>query len=304
MLSTLLVPAFVGEATSNLAWIAVTKAVLAGDANQAQQDMPEYLFATKNRLAPSSDNDFFGLGIAHVLANEHAEAERIWQEKSVPASRLIGIGDWYRQHNDWQEALFYYTAASRLQENSDADLHILEVCRKLYELPIVLDEASQHICVDYRYALDRNLVIDGDFGGQGLDFWERHYVDGVNYWIDSSFGMPAPSLRIDSSTDRYIGGVFQQLSLPPGTVVKFSAWLRVQAVEDVRVHPVYTRGVQGDKLVVRTKATIKDSMEWQYIERTFRIPATDDGQLSFYPAFLGGTGVFWIDNVRLRVLDE
>lgn len=248
---------------------------------------------------------YLGMGFAYALIGDGDAALFEWRKAQVPPYLLVSIGNDANAGHNWDKALLYYRSAAMLGDGK-APFLAGNVCQRVFPQSDLLDRTNQVYCRDLLFEND-NLIVNNQFS-EGHDWgWNRRYfssVEAVRYEVDQEAGRSAPSARIIGLTDAYHGGLFQRIKLPPGLVVRYSGWFKVQAAGDVRVRLLYFGGRSQGEPFGRALRTIKGDIDWTYWETTITIPESDERLFRFFPVLLTGRGVVWLDDVRLEPVPE
>lgn len=246
-----------------------------------------------------------GLALAQLGRPEAAAS--LWMGLPAPRPLLSSIAAWRTGRAEWNQALQTWVNADPnwLAPTSPIQPHVGYVCQQTLTTAGRLTPANQEICRRYWQANDANLLVNGAFDAGTLRPWQRHSTAGSDYAVDAGAAGSAPAARITTSADGYHGGIFQQLLLPAGATLHFSARVRVAADTEIAFWPLYTRRIeQGEeKIGAQEHVVVHGQMDWTYYERTFSVPGSQPIRFTIYPLFFRGAGAIWIDDVTLRVID-
>lgn len=294
-------PHWIQSATRNLAWLELTAGIidtLQGPCHPCETATT--LFSKLSNNQHHNNGDILqGLGLAQFFQGNMSDASLLWPQ--VPnVSRARAVVNWLVAHEQ-------YTLAVQLLSNINDSLRgrnlrvLLDLgaaCQKFEIRP----HTPEDLCQDYWHRSTTGFIIDGDFNSQTMQYWQRHFTTGSTYSVDNATGISPPALKISATLDIYHGGAFQELILPKGTKVKFSAYLKTEATHNYRVLPLYVRYQINGETRVSAGQRIDRSMDWHYEERLFTAPGADNDLYRFYPAFIGGIGTLWVDQVSLKVI--
>ena len=82
--------------------------------------------------------------------------------------------------------------------------------------------------------------------------------------------------------------------LAPKTAYKFSAWIKVRDIKNVKVQTL-----RVGPAVDCSGPTITNTRDWTLVETTFTTPDVPSPVVTLYPAILSNEGEVWIDDVTL-----
>ena len=104
-------------------------------------------------------------------------------------------------------------------------------------------------------------------------------------------------------SDHY--GLYQRLTLNPGTTVRFSGRFKLSGEENLTARLLYIgwqkedgtpQGNDGEQRSVQ--------MKWTEFERTFRVPENIRPNINFYPVNFSGEGTIWFDDIQLELVHD
>ncbi|RIK32964.1 MAG: hypothetical protein DCC55_35875 [Chloroflexi bacterium] len=246
-------------------------------------------------------------GLALIQLGQPEAAASVWMELPAPRPLLSSIAAWQTGRAEWDQALQTWVNADPnwLARTSPIQTRVGYVCQQTLTVAGQLTPANQAICRRYWQANDGNLLVNGTFDAGTLHPWQHHSTAGSDYALETGDAGSPPAARITTRTDGYHGGIFQQLLLPAGATLRFSARVRVAADTEIAFWPLYTRRIeQGEeKIGALERVLVRGQMDWTYYERTFRAPGDSPVRFTAYPLFFRGAGTIWIDDVILRVID-
>ena len=298
-----------GAFLSNAAWLQLARANTFGATRETWITRALNLFQRAVTIDASSHITFLGAGMAHVVADDEVAALSSWQKAEVPPQVLVGFGDQAKVGQKWNDALFYYKGAASLEPGQPNEGRFLaaSVCQLTFAQLDVLSQPNQAYCQDYFSQNGDNLIINGQFEEGDTLGWSAYYPSSPTlaiYEADETTGKDAPAAFIEGLTEGYHGGLYQTVTLPSGTIVRYSAWIKIQSEGETSARLLYFGGQMDGKPMGNVFRTVPNDIEWTYLERTFQVPEIDGSILRLFPALLTGKGIVWIDDVRLEVLPE
>lgn len=291
----------------NLGWLRLSKTVASSMPREAGARKALTLFQRAVGIDASNSRAFLGAGIADVLLGDEAGALASWQEGRIAAEVLIGLGNKARS---WDDALAYFKGAASLDEGQPNEGKFLagRVCQRAFAQPDGLSRPNQLYCRTYFLQNGDNLIVNGQFhegntwGWDGQFFFSNPALSTCQ--VDRTAGKPAPCLSIAGSNDGRHHGLYQTLSLRPGTRIRYSAWFKTQSAGEMEARLLYIGWGQHDKRQGNQREIVSGDMEWTYLERTWRLPEGSKAEINLYPVLLSGKGTIWIDDVKMEVLPE
>ena len=289
---------------SNVAWLQLINLLF--DQLPSEKSISHTLNQFNLATAVDKDNHraYFGKGISYRALGNFDDAQLNWQRAGIASQTLIAYGDWKKANQNWDEALFYYRGASHpdTQLANQSQFLAANICQLFLVELRKLNASNQIYCQTYFSQNDGNFIVNGQFReGSTLSWGERYFSDQISvvYGVDKLTGKSAPAASIIGLTDDYHGGLFQRIALPPGAMIRYSAWLKIEKKGKMDAQVLYMGGRKDNKPFGISLETISNNMEWTFLEKVFQAPEADSQLLTFFPVLLTGQGTVWIDNVRL-----
>jgi len=252
---------------------------------------------------------FLGAGMAYAILGNGAAALSSWQKARVTPQELIGFGDWARVSQRWNDALFYYRSAATVEQDGPDKGEILaaELCQRFLYQPYTLNQPNQAYCQDYFSKNDGNLVVNGQFDRGHLSGWRQRYFSSrtaVLFTVDKTEGKPAPAGSVQGLKEGYHGGLFQEIAVPPGAIIRFSAWIKIESEGEIEVRLLHFRITSKGRVLGKgTRRIVSQDMGWTRLETKFRAPGINEPvQILFFPVLVLGIGTVWLDDVRVELL--
>ncbi|MDD5484289.1 MAG: carbohydrate binding domain-containing protein [Kiritimatiellae bacterium] len=160
-----------------------------------------------------------------------------------------------------------------------------------------------------------NLLKNGGFEDTGVDArypLEWRYAGGK---VPGEWELTRPEhagkqcVRLRSDQDGYHGGVYQTVRIEGNRRYKVSVWIKANLAESGKLTPLYAEGrynflqdgQRKDKGWSVSAGVKRGEFDWQYVEKTFEMPADALGTFSVpvYPALFYGRGEVWVDDMQL-----
>lgn len=287
-------PAILANNIGRLIWLK------AGDnAPAAEAALPYFERALESD--PTYPQARIGAALLNIQNGHEDEALAHWNGAEIDPSVLVAYGDKAYGSGSFNEALLLYKDSASLGAREGPILAGTVCQRALYETGLLSGE-KQDICKDYFANNGNNMIVNAGFGSGDLTGWTERYWSGFS----GSYGVGDSTIaRIQGERDGQVGAVSQDLTLPAGTEVRFSARIKADLDPGANVrllHAVWTKpdGEPGGNQL----ATIDEDLEWDHVERIVQLPPAGDGTYTFSPAILTGKGDVWIDDVQLEIISE
>ena len=255
---------------------------------------------------PSSSHARIGAAMVNIQLGNEEEAFAHLNAGGVNPSILVEYGNKEAARGDDNKALLLYKDSAILGSREG---HILagNICQHAFYQPQNLSEDKLDFCRAYFTDNENNLIVNANFESGDLIGWTQRYWSGFSgaYLVEQDADERTFTAVIDGEKESEVGSISQRITLPPGTMVRFSARVKaeLQTGANIRLlHAVWTRPdgkPGGNQLVI-----IDDDMDWDYVERTLTIPEAQGRSFTFSPAILTGRGNVWIKDVRLEIVSE
>jgi len=293
-----------GLLCSNLGWLQLARPEAWSVARESSGARALTWFRRAIAAEPSSGRAFLGAGIASVLLGDDTQAWAAWRKGEISPEVLIELG--MRAHN-MDDALTYYRGADEVAGGEPNEARYLagQTCQRSVAKIDVLSSSNQCFCRDYFAHSGGNLILNGQFVTGNTWGWSGQFFfsepASCVQQIDWSIGKPAPSLSITGSTVDRHHGLYQELSVSHGAIIRFSAWFRIEGASELEARLLYiwweqNGQPQGNQQVVATSDT-----EWIYLQRTWQLPGGSSSDVVVYPVLLDGKGTIWVDDVQLVI---
>ena len=136
----------------------------------------------------------------------------------------------------------------------------------------------------------------------GQAAWRFNRREGVIYRIGKCPGLPGENCAtlIIGDIVPPKGASWQQcVALEPGQEYVFSAWIKVDALDEVRWRPLYYQGSLEGEAWGRSRGHRSGSVDWHYEEHSFVAPDFDEHRACFHPVHLQGRGQIWFYEASL-----
>lgn len=250
-----------------------------------------------------AERDNAGLAIAQILSDNVSAPTPFWKDNIDIQQRLIAVGEWHAARERWDQALLFIGDGINLSMDSSDPLldHLGKVCQDTYFRDDLNLKSSSHLlCQTYFAHNNNNLALDGQFRQGDLHFWSHHATQGSNYEVDFQIGQPSPSVKIETQTEQYHGGIYQAIVLPPGIQIDIRSEIRIESSKAMRIFPLYIRWWEKGEEKVSAMQPVEGDMDWKQFSRTFQTRIVDNNEYFIYPAFVRGVGEVWIDNVEFH----
>lgn len=250
-----------------------------------------------------------GAALMNILLGNEDAAFAHWRVGGIDSSILIAYGDKEDNDGDYDRALLFYRDSARLANETSSNGHILagNICQRALYGPGLLSEENKDYCRSYYSDNEDNFFVNANFNNGDLIGWTKRYWSGYSgeYLVEHEGDDESYTAVIQGENNKEVGSLSQHMTFQPGTIVRFSARIKVelQSGANVRLlHAVWTRpdGKPGGNQL----ATTDEGMEWGYVERTLRVPQAEGGSFTFSPAILTGRGKVWIDDAQLEIIPE
>lgn len=294
---------------NNLGWLHLTYTAAPISQKEAEVAKAMMWFQKAASINTGQHQAFWGMGMADALIGHEATAISSWEKAGVEPDILVRMGNNLLTSDQHDEALIYYKGANQLSltQPNEAVFLAANVCQESFGQLTKLNQLNQIYCQQYFANNEKNLIVNGQFVLNTLSGWRERYFQSpkfATYFVDETVGDPPNAATLVGLTEGYHGGIFQIISLPPGTRIRYSAWFKIQTDSEVNVRLLYLGGRQNDEPFGNALDAITENMGWSYLERTVSLPKADESIYMFFPALLTGKGKVWFDNVRLEILSD
>ena len=292
---------------NNAGWLQLARAYSSWATRETWARGALSLFQKAYFVDRSNYSSLLGAGMGYVIVDNEAAALSSWERAEISPQVLIGLGDQAKAEKRWNEALLYYRGATRLvlyELKKKGEFLAAGICQLTFAKPHMLNQRNQDYCQHYFSQNADNLMINGQFDGGNMWGWSKRYFSSpvsAVYEVDRRRGNPAPAASITGLTADYHGGLFQEITLPPGITVRYIARVKIQKAGEINVRLLYFGGRREGMPMGSAVQTISRDIDWTYLERTFEVPDADENLLRFFPALLTGRGTVWIDDVQLEL---
>lgn len=269
------------------------------------------------QLDTSNNRALWGLSLLSMERGEYQEALAIWHRTEVEPQWLLTHGVMAEEASLWNEALYFYRGAERKLDGVavGSGWQTGQMCQLYLFQPGTLTTDNRSYCEHYFQNQDGNLFLNGAFD-QGLLGWRERYFSNPGdaaYRVSGDVGTPAPSAQLSGFSDAYHGGLFQRITLPAGTTLRYRARFQYSAADGdaFDLQALYVRGLGSIQVRESTPPQeIPLADGWTLIESVFVVPEPDlseqkgnDLTFIFFPLRLTGQGSAWLDDVTLHIVE-
>jgi len=249
-----------------------------------------------------------GYGVANAVSGNESVALTSWQMGEVDPRLLIGFGDIAKSRGLLDRTLIYYRGAEALEfvRRNEGKFLIGRVCQRALARPELLSTHNQHYCRSYFTQNDGNLLLNGQFSEDGTWGWQGQlfFSNAASaFRINDITGKPAPSLQYIGLRSGQQNGLYQTISLQPGSRVRFGGWFQIKEGESIKARLLYVGWRQNDESQGNQLQVMSgEDMEWTYLERTFRLPENSELNVRFFPVLFIGEGQILVDDVSVQLM--
>ena len=152
---------------------------------------------------------------------------------------------------------------------------------------------------------ENNLLLNGDFASGDLIGWTE-LGRTATVITDREFGDHA--VVISGDEDGTPNAIYQRLELSEGTVIKFSAYIRIRSEISSNVQLLYVGFIKPDGSSVGNALSATDinlqSNKWTYVEHLYTLPPAQDERYLFAPAQVRGSRQVDVARVQLEILGQ
>lgn len=293
---------------SNAAWLSWNRTL--GAAERPRETAATSWFPAALWLDGANQSAWLGQGQVAARTDDAPGALASWEQGAVTPDVLLEYGKQARAGDNPATALVYFqgAAARAAPEPNEGAYWAGVVCQQTLATPERLTPAQQTYCDGYFARNGRNLILNGQLATGNTWGWNGQFFFAdprtATFAVDAAAGQPAPSLLLEGVTAGPHRGLYQVISLPPGSRVRFSAKARTAADADFQVALLFIGWRADGRPQGNEFAVVTESTGWRTYEREFRLPADAERLVQFYPAVLSGRGQVWLDDVQLTLLPE
>lgn len=257
---------------------------------------------------PDNKRAYLGAGVTFAALLQEGSALAAWRAGNISPDLLAQMGIQASDRSLYDVALIYFRSADQLSPHSSGENIFLvgNLCQTLLANLTILTSSNQQYCQNYFAQNDGNLLLNGQFeydtnwGWRGQFFFNDRAQASLEH--DYLSGVPTPSLVLSGLTSGPHNGLYQRISMPPGTRMRFSGFFRTEDAVELNARLLYVEWRQNGVTQGVDFARIESNLEWHYFETYFTLPIGSDPWLQFYPVLLEGQGRIWVDDVRVEVL--
>jgi hypothetical protein len=251
----------------------------------------------------------FGLGMSYALQGDVDSAIITWSKSEIDPATLIEYGISARNKGILDAALTQFRAADALDDMNTQKAYLLAgtICQRANSMQHLLSEPNVQYCSSYLSDNGNDLIVNGDFSTRAVYGWEgEHFFTGKNAArlqiedLDESEDYVVSLMGQDKS-NHY--GLYQRISLVPGTTVRFSGRFRISGEENLKARVLYIGWQEKDGTPQGNHGEQhSQEMEWTKFERTFHVPENISPPINFYPVIFSGEGTVWFDDIQLEII--
>lgn len=260
-------------------------------------------------LDATNQSAYRGLGMVSAERLDEAGAQNFWRLANMDVRRLNRMGQQIRDQGHFDIAFIYFRSAAALDTSAEEGRFLAgKLCQAILANPRVLSIENQQYCVSLFEAQNGNLLLNGHFdyplnlGWNGaLFFTDPEFARAE---VDSTMGVPPPSLQLRGFTEGRHAGVYQRIAIPPGATIHFSGYFRVALANGLETPLLYVEWRDGGKVHGTSFYKATENMDWTYLEGAMTLPSTSEPWVNFYPALLIGRGIVWSDNLSVEIIDQ
>ena len=291
---------------SNTGWLQLTEGVL----NRENTTVPTDHFLRAIQSNQTNARTYLGIGMAYAENFSEPEALNYWRQGQIAPATLHQLGSQMRKQGLLDLAFIYFRNAAQLDPATpdQGDYLAGRLCQQSLTDPARLSAFNQQYCHDYFAQNGGNLLLDGQFDQEVHWGWTGDFLftdfTRANFQRDLESGVPSPSLRLTGLTSGRHAGLYQRISILPGTKVRFSGYFRSENAHDLSADLLYIERQQEGKPQGNSPYKVESSTEWQHLERIFVLPMDSEPWAQFYPVLLRGEGTVWADNLSVEIVSE
>lgn len=278
---------------TNLLWLAVSRQLAA----QETQALPSQVLM---EWASTTSRGSQAVGILAALRDDETTAQSAWA-RAGDREQLLAIGLNVQRRGERDLALLFFRGAGD-EPYTPGWFAIGHICQRTLSRPERLQPANQARCAALFQANGNNLILNGDWREGTLDGWL--YL-GALPEIERLGGPYDPTATLIGH-NRERRSIYQAITLPPDTVVRFSALVRREGPLPARLSLLQVTFTQpngssaGNALDgVELLAT---PSEWRAVERTYRTREAQGNLFRFTPVLIEGEGRVQVDQVHLEII--
>jgi hypothetical protein len=298
-------PYLVSRGLSNIGWRQLAHVMFQTE----MSDIPTNYFIDAGLVNSTNYRAFVGAGIAYAEVLDESNARQYWQQALIEPDLLNQLGRQASSRGLQDVALIYFRGAEDLVQTPPGEGHFWagRICQSSLNNPTSLSLVNQQYCQDYFTNSSDNLLLDGQFEQDVDRGWNGSFFftdTSASIALDPTAGVPAPSLMLTGLTPGRHAGVYQRVSLQPGSKVHFGGYFRTEDLGNQGTQLLYVEWSQSDNIYGVHFHTINATMDWTYLEAIFTLPESSEPWVQFYPVLLNGQGTVWSDHVTVELLPE
>jgi hypothetical protein len=284
---------------NNVVWLAVMQRTT--DEKVIGFTQVEALFTPQiERASGANARTRLGLGILAAWDGNESDALTHWQQ-DIDRKHLLHFGQQAQQQGQLDRAMLLFRGAG--EEMYEPGWYAVgSLCQMSWAQLDHLTSANQERC---QGIIDQNqLLVNGDFASGTLDGWLTQ--GGKTLLVDS--GLDAPAIRLHGSEQNQRHSLYQRLSLLPGTVIRFSMYVRVPEPASTDFRLLYIGfekpdGSAAGNALSETKMSIAPD-QWRLVERIYTIPAAKNQSFLFAPVQVWGSAQVDAAHVQLEIVEQ
>jgi tetratricopeptide (TPR) repeat protein len=291
---------------SNLGWVQLTRLSFLDKIAEA----PIVYFNNALQVDDKNRGAYIGAGMTYARVLDESNAQIMWQQGETQADLLIQLGDQLQERGLLDEAFIYFRASAQLAETrpAEGDFRSAKLCQ--INLPDFekLTAKNRSYCWRYFDQNKGNLLLDGQFdhttkwAWAGTSFFKNSTEATLD--LDFSTGATEASLMLTGLTSGLHKGIYQRVTLEPGTKIRFGGYFRTENAVDLAARLLYIEWRQAGEIHGTHLYTADSSIEWIYLERIFILPDGSEPWVNLYPVLLNGRGTVWTDNLHVEILPK
>jgi hypothetical protein len=300
----------VGALLGNVGWIALNRYLASPTPEASTLRYAERLFSFASAVDADHPSARLGSGMAQALAGDVNAAVESWRDIAGGYQTLIDYGLDARRQGQMDLALTLFRAADRLDTSGrdEGAFFAGTICQRTLADSLQLSLPNSSYCTAYWLRQADDLIVNGSFTTGSLAGWAgEHFFIAPNMAL---LGVEPDAagdylLRIEGLDAGYHNGLFQRLSLPPGTEIHLSGRFRLSGNEGLTARFLYLgwRDEDGNGQGNHA-AQHAGSMDWATFERRFTVPDHGPDGISVYPVLFSGEGTVWFDDIRLTIAED
>jgi hypothetical protein len=311
LLLSLFAHALTSTIYSNIAWVSLNNTLQSNPANSKNLERVANQFQEALSLDQENRSAWFGRGLAYAMYGDIDLAHSSWSKGGIVPDVLTQYGIEASRDEHLDSALIFFRGAADFRNEVDSEEIYLagSVCQQSFASPTQLSQKNSQFCAEILAKNRNNLILNGDADTKNLHGWQGKYYFTEQNRAYSSIEDSAESnglvFKLVGNAEGNHFGLFQRVSLPAGSTVRFSGRFKVEAQEDLEARMLYIgwRGIDGKS--EGNQGALQDSdLEWTKFEREFTVPEDAASSIDFYPAVFNGQGTIWFDDVRLELITD